>query len=170
MYWYDYQLISNLTLALSGVIKRYWHQSSKIFTYILPTYQLGKRSFMEKYIRLCKMSKNKVWPTYHEGLAYFLTILNRGSKFTYPSLNEVLITICDAAVAKIFWYLSIPYRAKVCRAKVKDSLKRDMNFARLIILPYENFARQNFAQRDNHNLSKWLFTLIGSLVFQFKTL
>ena len=34
----------------------------------------------------------------------------------------------------------IPYRANLCRAKVTKFLKSD-----------ENFARQSFAQQDNHN-------------------
>ena len=36
----------------------------------------------------------------------------------------------------------IPYRAKVCRAKVTNFLKSDENFARRIVSPDENFARR----------------------------
>ena len=48
----------------------------------------------------------------------------------------------------------LPYRAKLCRAKVTHFLKSDENFARRIISPDENFARQSFAQQCNQNLSK----------------
>ena len=37
----------------------------------------------------------------------------------------------------------LPYRVKLCRAKVTNFLRSD-----------ENFARQSFAQKDNHNLRK----------------
>ena len=43
-------------------------------------------------------------------------------------------------------------------------------FARRIILLGENFARQTFAQQYNHNFSKWLRSLVGSLILHFKTL
>ena len=36
--------------------------------------------------------------------------------------------------------------------------------------PKNNFARQIFAQQYNHTLSKWLKSLVGSLVLHFKTL
>ena len=36
--------------------------------------------------------------------------------------------------------------------------------------PTNNFARQSFANQCNHNLSKWLKSLVGSLVLHFKTL
>ena len=39
----------------------------------------------------------------------------------------------------------IPYRAKLCRAKVTNFLRSDENFARRIVSPDENFARQSFA-------------------------
>ena len=65
---------------------------------------------------------------------------------------------------------TLPYRAKLCRAKVTNFLKSDENFARRIISPDENFARQSFAHQCNHNLSKWLKSLVGSLVLHFKTL
>ena len=40
----------------------------------------------------------------------------------------------------------IPYRAKLCRAKVTNFLTGDENFARRIVSPDENFARQSFAR------------------------
>ena len=49
-------------------------------------------------------------------------------------------------------------------------LKGDKNFARRIISPDKNFARQRFAQQYNHNLSKRLKSLVGSLELNFKTL
>ena len=42
-------------------------------------------------------------------------------------------------------WIIIPYRAKLCRAKVTNFLKGDENVARRIISPDENFARQSFA-------------------------
>ena len=49
---------------------------------------------------------------------------------------------------------SVPYRAKLCRAKVTKFFQSDENFARRIVSPDKNFARQSFAQQDNQNLSK----------------
>ena len=43
-------------------------------------------------------------------------------------------------------FTDIPYRAKLCRAKVTSFLRGDENFARRIISPNENFARQSFAR------------------------
>ena len=69
-------------------------------------------------------------------------------------------------VVVCFW---VPYRAKLCRAKVTNFFKSDENFARQIISPDENFARQSFAQQDNQSLSKWLVSLVDSLVLHLKT-
>ena len=56
-------------------------------------------------------------------------------------------------------YICIPYRAKLYRAEVTNFLKSD-----------ENFARQSFTQQHNHTLSKWLKSLVGSLLLHCKTL
>ena len=48
----------------------------------------------------------------------------------------------------------VPNPVKLCRAKVTKFLKSDENFARGIITPDENFARQSFAHQYNHILSK----------------
>ena len=45
--------------------------------------------------------------------------------------------------------LMIPYRAKVCRAKVTNFLKSDENFARRIVSPDEKFRpTKNFTHQD----------------------
>ena len=65
---------------------------------------------------------------------------------------------------------NIPYQVKLCRAQVTNFLIRDKNFVQQIVLLDENFAQQSFAQQNNHNLSKWLVSLLNTLVLQLKTL
>ena len=56
--------------------------------------------------------------------------------------------------------ISVPYRTKLCRAKVTNFLESDGNFR----------LTNSFAQQYNHNLSKLLKSLVGSLVLHLKTL
>ena len=87
--------------------------------------------------------------------------------FTFESRrsNKELINLLNIVLIKVLrnWFswikFVIPNRATVCRAQLTHFFKSD-----------ENFALQSFAQQDNHNFSKWLFTLLGSLVLQLKTL
>ena len=66
--------------------------------------------------------------------------------------------------------LNIPCRTKHYRAKVTNFLKSDKNFAWWIISHDEKYARINFTLWDNHNLSKWLVSFLGSLVLLLEAL
>ena len=54
-------------------------------------------------------------------------------------------------------YFNLPYRTKLCWATVANYFESDENFARWVLLPDENFARQSFAQQDNQNCLNDLF-------------
>ena len=82
-----------------------------------------------------------------------MLLISSGSVETNPvpnpnSQNSLSFAMwnLDSLPARDYSRIPIPYRAKLCRAKVTNFSPGDENFARRIISPYGNFARPNLAR------------------------